>query len=464
MKSVTRRVFLKQSGAVAVAALGLPAIIPARALGRDGHLPPSERLKLNVALVGLGLGRGQFCAAPASARENVVAICDVNEKGTDERLAELKVKQQVDLSTARRFTDFRKMLDIMGNEIDAVVITTPDHTHFPIAMAALQCGKHVMVEKPLTHTVWEARELRKAAGNSKLITQMGNQGHAGEGIRLMKEWYEAGLLGEVREVLATSPRQGFRFPVSLPPPAQQVPEGFNWDVWLGPARERPYASCYQPKAWRGWWDFGSVGMGDFGCHTLDAPWWVLDLGTPSVVSCEIKEPNLVHAPGCDAIITFQVPARGDRPPVKVTWHEGENPPLPHEYVEQFGQAKLEGGRAMFMIGSKATLMADAWCQSPRIIPEGKFAELKESLPPKTIPRVKGGEYKEFFDAVKGLGPEPGSRFAVSGPLTEFVQLGALAMRTGKTIEWNSEKLSVTNEPELNQYIKVEPRKGWEYTA
>lgn len=412
-----------------------------------------------MALVGFGPGQAQHAATEA-ARENVVAVCDIDTRQSDAVLKGLLGKQ-IDLGGARRFQDFRRMLDAMGKEIDAVVVTVPDHSHFPIAMACMQAGKAVMVEKPLTHTVWESRELQKAADHYGVVTQMGNQGRTTEGIRLAREWTQAGVLGEVREVVATGPvldRTWFRRPDALPVTEEPIPDGLDWDLWLGTAQHHPYNHRYHPRWWRGWWDFGSGGLGDWGAHTLEAPWWALDLGAPAAVSAEVANPNPVHVPDGGAVVTYEFPARGALPPVTLKWYEGPGMPLPAD----FGGGELPGGRAMFMLGSKATLMNGGRPDSPRIIPEAKMQELEGSLPPKTIPRVQGGPHQEFFRAVKGEGPPPGSQFAHAGPLTEFLLLGVIAMRTGKRLEWDAKNFRITNAPELNCLLRNEPRPGWDY--
>ncbi len=449
---MTRRGFVGKVAA-AGAALAAPAFVP-----NLRSQPPSK--KLNVALVGFGPGRC-WAAAADSQSENVVAVCDVDQRQMDALLAQMAEKG-IDYSGARRFQDFRKMLDAMAGEIDAVVVTTPDHSHFPIAMAAMQSGRHVMVEKPLTHTVWEARELQKAAAHYKVITQMGNQGRTTEGIRLVREWTQAGILGEVREVNATGPWIGgvwFKRPEALPLKEEPVPDGLDWDTWLCGVAHHPYSGYYHPKTWRGWWAFGSATLGDWGAHTLEAPWWALDLGAPSAVSAEVPAPNPVHAPACDAVVTFEFPARGSMPPVTLKWYEGKGMPIPPDCGLETG---AEGGRAMFMLGSKAAVMTGGRPDSPKIVPAAKMEELRGSLPPKSIPRVRGGPHKEFFSAVKGEGPMPGSQFSHAGPLTEFLLLGVIAMRTGKRLEWDPVNLRITNDKEMDAMLRNTPRPGWDY--
>lgn len=459
MSAFKRRQFLKTGALATAGAWAAPQVFSD--LVAD---PPSR--KVNVALVGTGVGRPQVAIAD-SRDENIVALCDVSAdmmvKGI--RAAQEKL-QTTALENARQFKDFRKMLDVMGKEIDAVVVTTPDHTHFPIAMAAMQAGKHVMVEKPLTHTLWEARELRKAAAQYKVITQMGNQGRTTEGIRRIWEWTRGGVLGEVREVWAwgmpfSTNGKWFKKPDSLPVPEEPIPEGFDWDLWLGPAAMRPHNGIYYPKVWRGWWDFGSAKLGDWGAHTMEGPWWALDLGAPLSVTPELDcEPNPVHVSANNAVITYEFPARGDMPPVTLKWYETKNPPRAPELTEEEQEKYKHGG--MCMRGSKAVLMTGGRPDNARIVPEAKMQELKTSLPPRSLPRVKGGPHKEFFAAIKGEGPLPGSQFAHAGPLTEFLLLGVIALRTGKRVEWDAENLRITNDESLNAYVRTEPREGWDY--
>ena len=298
----TRRDFLKSSCAFTAGAFFIPNLI---------SCSPSNRL--NVAVIGVGgQGRANWSRLinqkDPKWNENIVALCDVDlNRAADGFKA---------MPNARRFKDFRVMFDQMHKEIDAVMVCTPDHVHFPAAMAAMELGKHVIVEKPLAHNIWQLRTLQKAAKHYKVITQLANQGHATNGIRLVKEWYEAGILGNVTEVIAwfDGPDFGkgkyFDKPESFPPAEQPVPEYFDWDLWLGPAAYRPYNGVYAPKTWRGWFDFGNGELGDWCCHTLDAPFWSLDLGMPDVVETEFKTPVPDNGFVSDqAIIRWDFPAR-----------------------------------------------------------------------------------------------------------------------------------------------------------
>ncbi len=458
----TRRGFLKTS-----AALGGAFILPRFSIGKSG---PSANSKVNIAFVGVGnMGRGNLTQ---TGGENVVALCDIDAR----ELA--KTKQSY--PRARTFTDYRMMLDEMGDEIDAVGVATVDHTHFVVSMAAADLGKHLFVQKPLTHNFYELRTLCQKARDNKLVTQMGNQGRASEGMRLVKEWYDADVLGDVREVVAWTNRPaagwGFRTKESQPtrmPRAQTVPEGVDWDLWIGPAPKTGYNEELHPGFWRAWWEYGCGGLGDIGCHTIDIPFWALDLGHPSKVEVDLtEEPNDIYTPS-GSVVTYHFPARGKKPPVKVKWFEGPRvPQMAKDYeASQIAYMKAAGqdpstrkpaSDGLFMVGNKQTLFSPGMRpDSPRLYDEDAWQEFRRNRPAKTIPRVKGGPVKEWIRAIKGDGPTPGSNFDYAEGLTEVILLGALAIRTGKNLKWDSKKMRVKNHRGLEHYIKPTPRKGWE---
>jgi predicted dehydrogenase len=385
--------------------------------------------------------------------ENIVALCDV-----DPSYASNTIKRY---STAKLYTDFRAMLDAQKN-IDGLVIATPDHTHAVIAMAAIRAGKHVYCQKPLTHNVYEARMLAKAAKASNVATQMGIQGHSGEGIRLTCEWIWADVIGEVREVDAwcslTYYPWGHEWWSSQwsdrPKERPTVPAGLNWDSWIGPAPMRPYHRAYHPGTWRCWWDFGSGMMGDRGVHTLDSVVTALKLTAPtSIDATSCGTTAEVHP--LAAVVTFQFPARGDKPPVKVTWYEGMRPPRPAE-LEDGASLPAEGG-AIFK-GTKGALVAGVTgADLPQIIPSSRKKEL--TLPERTLPRVSGSHELDWVRACKS-GTPAGADFSYSGPLTEICLLGNIAKRVDSRIVWDAENLKITNMPGANKYIRSEYRKGW----
>jgi predicted dehydrogenase len=443
----TRRRFLTSTAALTAGAW----IAPRFAIGQSGA---SANSKLNLAFIGAG-GRGAINLQGLSA-ENIVALCDVDDLSASASFSAHP--------NAKRFRDFRQMLDKMGKEIDAVVVSTPDHTHFAATMAAMELGKHVFCEKPLTHTVWEARTMKKAAEHHKVVSQMGNQGHATEGIRYVKEWYDAGILGKVTEVTAwlkgiNFGGRFFRKPESFPPPGMPVPESLDWDLWLGPCTEKiAYNPVYHPRSWRGFYGFGSGLLGDWACHTVDAPFWALGLGMPSVIECESSSGGSAGFAPTACAVRFEFPARGDKPPVTLRWHEGQPKPEIHKAwgIETIGES------GMIMTGDKGCLMTDERPESPRLIPDERWREFRKSVPPKTIPRIKGGHYREWTDAIRGDGPLPGSNFGYAAELTEMVLPGVLAVRFGGRIDYDAARMKITNRPELNAYLRIPAREGWKF--
>ena len=460
----TRRTFLKTS-AVAAVAFSLPRF----SIGQPG---PSANGRLNVACIGIG-NRGWFAVSELMKNPNVniVAVCDVDQEmveSTYGRAVELKKAAELtcaDLNSVPLFRDYREMFARMSDQIDAVTVSTPDHHHYPAAMTALKHGKHVYVEKPLTHTVGEARALRAAAKQKGVVTQMGNQGHATEGIRLIKEWTDADVLGEVREVQAWSPEFGARYfkrPDTLPLKGEAPRPTIDWDLWVGPADMRPYSPLLLPERWRGWWNFGNGMLGDWACHTLDAPFWALQLGAPSSVEAKVSAVSDEISPEW-AEVTYHFPARGQRPPVVQKWLEGESrkPKPPASWEDTDPKKPGLPNRGMLMLGDKQTLFAPIGRpDSPRLLPNAVWEEFKTNRPPASIPRVVGGPMKEWIDAIAKTGPTPGSNFEYSVPLSEMVLLGVIAVRTGKRIEWDAKTGRITNDPALNKYVEIKARDGW----
>jgi predicted dehydrogenase len=435
--SFSRRDVLKTTS-LASAALAFPSIL--RSQGANN--------KLNIACVGVG-GRG-WDAVQGLKSENFVAFCDVD----DARAA----RAYEEFPDVPRFRDYRKMLEQLGNKIDAVTVSTPDHMHFPIAVAALSLGKHVFVEKPLTHTVAEARHLDKLAREKKVATQMGNQGHANEGMRLIKEWHQAGVLGEVREMHSWTDRPIWPQGINAPDHSKMlpvVPSTLDWDLWLGVAAMREYDPAYLPFAWRGYWDFGTGALGDMGCHIMDGAYWALDLTQPTRIEA-ISARQTEVSPPTASVVTYYFPARGNLPAAKWTWYDGGLMPLLPPDLE--ATRKLEPNGTL-IVGSKATVFADTYYASARIIPEVKRRELAPTLPAKTLPRVEGGHFAEWVRACKG-GTPAGSNFEYAARLTETVLLSNVAVRARRPIEWDSAAMKVTNLPEANQYVTKPYRPGF----
>ncbi|MEM7698310.1 MAG: Gfo/Idh/MocA family oxidoreductase [Verrucomicrobiota bacterium] len=449
MTKTNRRQFLGAASATAASltASGLPRF----SIGAEG-----ANSKLNIAAVGVG-GMGSWAVKEAQS-ENLVAMCDVDEARASENY-----KNNPGVPT---FKDFRVMLDKMGDEIDAVAISTPDHTHFAATMEAMERGKHVFVQKPLVHNIWQCRTLQKAAQEYGVVTQMGNQGHTFEGMLRIKEWVDAGVVGDVTEVITWTNRPNppwFVPPGQFPPAGESVPASLDWDLWHGPVEMKPYSEHYVPTRWRGWWDYGCGALGDIGCHTFDAPFWVLDLGLPTKVEVERADPPGDGFIPMSSVVTYHFAARGEKPPVVMKWYEkGYEVPKP----ERWDPAKpLPDGGGMYMEGSKETLFHEGMRPTaPRLTPDDRFNAAKPTLKEvERLPHVgKGGPIQEWVRAIKGEGPTPGSNFDYAAPLTEMVLLGAIAQRTGKTIEWDAENMTVKGQPELDVLIKEPAREGWNY--
>ena len=442
-KKISRRDFL--GGAAAVAAF---TIVPRNVLGGPRHIPPSE--KLNIAGIGVG-GQGSGDIGSVSS-ENIIALCDVDWKraaGTFRRYPK-----------ARQYHDFRRMLDKEDKNIDAVIVATPDHMHAVASVAAIKRGKHVYCEKPLTHSVYEARKVAEAARKYKVATQMGNQGQASEGTRLMCEYIWDGAIGPVREVHVWTDRplrglnsvywpQGVERPTETP----SVPKTLDWDLWLGPAPNRPYHPAYLPFKWRGWWDFGTGALGDIGCHSIDPIFRALKLGHPTSVEAASTLVNKETYPVA-SVVNYQFPARGDMPPVKLSWYDGGMRPRRPDELED-GRRLGTGG--VLFVGDKGKMLGE------RLIPESRMKEYKK--PPQMIPRSPGHS-EEWIQACKG-GKPAGSNFDHAGPLAEVVLLGNVALRpelkekmNQTRLLWDGPNLKITNIPEANKFLRREYREGW----
>jgi predicted dehydrogenase len=441
--TVSRRSFLRSAALTSIAAAAFPYVLRGQAPGT-----PNPNNRLNIAFCGVG-GQGRS-ALNGLKGENFVAFCDVDE----ERAA----KTYDEIPNVPRFRDYRVMLDKLGNTIDAVTVSTPDHMHFPIAMAALSLGKHVFVEKPLTHTIAEARKLAKLAAEKKVATQMGNQGHANEGLRILKEWFDAGIIGEVRTIQSWTDRPIWPAGVKAPDHSKfipVVPTTLDWNLWLGVAKDRPYDPAYLPFNWRGYWDFGTGALGDMGCHIMDGAFWALGLDLPARVSAISGRGNELSGP-TSSIVTYGFPGRGGQPPLTWTWHDGGLQPIPPDDWEPDREFPING---TLIIGSKATVLTSTYYESVRIVPEARMKEIAPSLPPKTLPRIQGGHFAEWLRACKG-GPAAGSNFDYAARLTELVLLSNLAVRARRPIEWDAAAMKVTNRAEANQYVTKEYRPGF----
>jgi len=425
-------------------------IVPRHVLGGNGEVSPNS--KLNIAGIGIG-GQGAWDLGEVSS-ENIVALCDVD--------SDYAAKTFNKYPGAKRYVDYREMLE-KEKGIDAVVVATPDHNHAIVSVTAIKMGKHVYCEKPLTRTVHEARVVAKAAREEKVATQMGNQGMAFEGNRLLNEWLVDGAIGQVREAHVWSDRpttrgkmplwwaQGIERPKDTPP----VPATLDWNRWLGPAPLRPYHPAYAPFRWRGWWDFGSGGLGDMGIHNLAPVFSALKLGAPESVQAS-STPVFKETVPVAAMVHYQFPARGDLPPVKLHWYDGGMLPERPGELEENRQLDPEDG--IILVGDKGKILVTGWGgEHPRLLPESRDKEYQR--PPKTLARSKG-HHREWIEACKG-GPAPRSNFDFAGPLTEAVLLGSVCIRNGgEKLVWDSDNLKITNDPDANNFLHYEYRKGW----
>ena len=467
--TLTRRRFLR-SAAVTTTFL----VVPSHVLGLRGQTPPSGRL--NIAGIGVGgQGGSDLDSIMKASEENIIALTDV-----DWGHAAHTFKRY---PNAKTFKDYRQMLDEI-KEIDAIVVGTPDHHHAFASMEGLKRGKHVYCEKPLTHSVWEARVLAKAAREAKVITQMGNQGQASDETRHLCELVWAGAIGPVREahIWTDRPSQGLfeeYWPQGVPRPKEEekVPETLDWDLWIGPAPMRPYHHIYCPFRWRGWWDFGTGALGDIGCHAMDPVFRALKLGDPAPTSVQASSTRVnAETFPLGSMVTYRFPARGatvqatnahvrgltgppagavEMPPLKLVWYDGGlRPPRPEGLEDE----QVMGDNGRLLIGDQGVILGN------RVYPESRRKEFTE--PPKSIPRSPGC-YKEWVDACKDRKTLCGSNFDFAGPLAEAVLLGNAALRVGLrevltryTLLWDGPNLRFTNLEEANKYVRREYRAGW----
>jgi predicted dehydrogenase len=416
----------------------------------------SAREKLNLAFIGVG-GRGAANLNGLAEGNTVAALCDVDEKRAGSAFERFP--------GARKYRDFRKMLDEMGKSIDAVVVSTPDHTHAAAALAAIRRGLHVYCEKPLAHSIGEVRALMKAAREKGVVTQLGNQGHSSDSIRRMVEWVRDGAIGRVREVHASSSAvhwKGRELPLLAE--KHEPPRELDWDLWLGPALQRPYHPSYLPGKWRGWKPFGRGTIGDWVCHVVDPSFWALDLGAPKSVQAVrlVDYDPAKHGETFPrgATVRFEFPSRGDRGPVTLFWYSGADctrKPRPEglgesEEIPQTG-AVLRGEKGAIVHGSHGA-------GGVRIVPEERARAYRPPAP--TLPRVEAqSHYKDFVSAIREK-RKAGSDFAsYGGPLTEIALLGIIAMDfPERTLAWDGEAGRFTDCEEANRYLHPPRREGW----
>lgn len=431
------------------------SIVPRHVIAQSGQPAPSE--KLNLGCVGVGGMQGVGDVRNVNS-ENIYALCDVDEKFLN--------NQASYYTKAKKYRDFREMLDKEGKNLDAITITIPDHMHATVALWAMERGLHVHCQKPLAQSVWECRQLAKAARKYKVATQMGNQGHSSEEVRMLCEWIWDGAIGDVHEVHCWTNRpvwpQGLDRPKDTPP----VPDTLDWDLWVGPSPMRPYHPTYLPFNWRAWIDFGAGALGDMGCHVMDAAFWSLKLKYPVSVeashSYEVptmwtRFENKETYPTAE-VVHYQFPAREGMVPVKLHWYDGGILPQRPDDLEP-GRKIPESGS--IFVGTKGKIMCGTYSENARIIPETKMRAYVR--PAKSIPRIEngpGGHEQDWIRACKG-GPSASSHFDYSGPFTETVVMGNLAvLNPGKKLEWDGENMKVTNDEEANAYVRPAFREGW----
>ena len=425
---MNRRDFLRQAGAYGA------GFWAATRRGYAQGKSPAE--KLTIGVVGVS-GRGGANLSGV-AGQTIAALCDVD----DQRLGAAAQK----FPQARKYHDFRRMIE-EGKDLDAVVVSTADHTHAPAAAMAIRAGKHVYCEKPLTHSVFECRTVIELAAKHKVATQMGTQIHAGSNYRRAVELVQAGAVGKIAEVHVWV---GGGYPAGDPPKdTPPCPSHLHWDLWLGPAAERPYHPTYHPGSWRKWWNFGSGHLGDFGCHYMDLAFWALGLRHPLTVEAEGPPVHPEGTPGW-IIVTWTFPARGSLPPVKLTWYNGGKKP-PHATDGRLGGWK---GNGVLFVGEKGMLVADY--DNHKLFPEADFKDY--ARPPRSIPESIG-HHAEWIRACKERTPTT-CNFDYSGTLAEAVLLGNVAYRTGKKLDWDAQALKARNCPEADRFIRREYRKGW----
>jgi len=468
-----RRDFIKTSAIAAAAFM----IVPRHVLGGTGYLAPSDRLL--VAGIGVG-GKGQsdLDMFYKSGKADIAFLCDV-----DDRRAANSVKA---FPKAKYYKDWREMLDKEHKNFDAVSVSTPDHNHAIQALAAMQLGKHVYVQKPLTHDIYEARILTAAAKKYKVVTQMGNQGASNDGPRQMKEWYEAGLIGDVHTVYAWTNRPVWPQGIPWPSKKAEIPKELDWNLWLGTAPEKDYVDKLVPFNWRGWWDYGTGALGDMGCHLIEAPFSVLNLkyakeveaSVGSVYVDEFKRGYFPESCPPSSHVTLKFPktnkTKGD---VTLHWMDGGiQPERPEELEanETFG----DGGNGTLFIGTKGKMMSETYSANPKLLPLSKNKDIKVAPKYARVPDGANGHYKQWVEAaIAGYGKqEVSSPFEIAGPLTEALLMANLAIRSfdiQKTLNdkitypgrytkmlWDNDNMKVTNFDEANQFVKREYRKGW----
>jgi predicted dehydrogenase len=466
----SRRNFIRNTS---LAATGF-FIVPRHVLGR-GYVAPSD--KLRIAGIGVG-GKGQsdLSEFAKSPKASIVALCDVDDRSA--------VKSRTNFPNAKYYKDFREMLDKEKNNIDACSISTPDNTHAVATLAAMQLGKHVYTQKPLTHDIFEARVLTDAAKRYKVVTQMGNQGGSGDGVRKMKEMVDAGLIGDVHTVHCWTNRPVWPQGIPTPTGNFEVPPELNWDLWLGPAKKIDYHPNYLPFNWRGWWAFGTGALGDMACHIMDPVFRILPIDYPTEVEASVSgnwkgffaEGNYVDSCPPSSIIHLGYPRKDGKGKIKVSWMDGGLlPERPDELGPDEEMGNWDGG--VIFEGTKGKIVADCYGANPRLLPTKRMTET--NMPAEKIKRVPEGHYVQWVNAcIDGYGKGvTSSPFEYAGPFTESILIGNLAIRSWmmqnpkmkgwgdkylgrKKLLWDAKNMKITNFDEANQFVKRDYRDGW----
>ncbi len=473
--SFSRRNFIKQAGVAAVAF----TIVPRYVLGGSGYRAPSDMLQ--VAGIGAGgKGESDIASFAQSGKAHIAFLCDVD----DRRAA----KSVASFPKAKYYKDFRQMLDKEHKNIDAVSVSTPDHNHAVQAIAAMQLGKHVYVQKPLTHDIYEARMLTEAAKKYKVVTQMGNQGASGDGVRQLREWFDAGLIGDVHTVYCWTNRPVWPQGIPWSDKKAPLPKELDWDLWLGTAPYKDYVEKLVPFNWRGWWDYGTGALGDMGCHLVEPPFRVLGLKYPTDVTSsvgsiyvdEFKQGYFPDScpPSSYSVLTFERSA--GKPPIKLHWMDGGiQPPRPEELGPN--EVMGDGGNGVIFVGTKGKMMCGTYGMNPNLLPTSKTKETTVAQSIKRVPGGAEGHYAQWVEGcLAGYGKmELSSPFEIAGPLTETLLMGNLAIRSydvrkpkqdkpnqfdypGRNIKlvWDGANMKVTNFDEANQFVRREYRTGW----
>lgn len=472
-KNSSRRKFIRNT---AITAAGF-FIVPRHVLGR-GYVAPSDKLRIAGIGVG-GKGQGDLLEFAKSPYVNIVALCDVDDREA--------AKSRTNFPKAPYYRDFREMLEKEKNNIDAVSISTPDNTHAVATLAAMQLGKHVYTQKPLTHDIYEARLLTEAAKKYKVVTQMGNQGGSGEGVRKAKEMIDAGMIGRIDNAYAWTNRPVWPQGIPTPTGNYEVPKELDWDLWLGPAKKIDYNPAYLPFNWRGWWAFGTGALGDMACHIMDPIYRILPILYPDSVECSMATiwremwNDSQNADACppSSIIHLNYPRTDGKGNIKVSWYDGGLlPQRPEELLPEEAFGDWDGG--VLFVGKKGKLLLDCYGANPRLLPVKLMKEKK--MPAETIARVKEGHYLQWVNAcIAGYGnAKTSSPFEYAGPFTESILIANLALRSftlknpalkgwgdkwlgRKKLLWDSKNMKITNFDEANQFVKRDYRDGWSFS-